>query len=73
MFNKNTFKEMFRQWVDQNQSATPEEAREFCQKLIPSSVYASHYWLVEESLSWFQWVQKSRRVPKEDDYHDQLN
>lgn len=64
MFDKNSFKVAFRQWVEGHPEATEEEAKRFCQNAIPASAYVSHYWLVEQSLQWFQWL---KRRPRADD------
>lgn len=56
MFDKNFFKDAFRSWVLSNSTASEEEALAFCQSHIPAHVFASNYWLVEQSLQWFIWM-----------------
>lgn len=72
MFDKNTFKDAFRSWVQNNPTAKEEDALGFCQRSIPAAVYASNYWLVEQSLQWFSWLQKQRTFD-DDEFHDEFN
>ena len=72
MFDKNSFKDAFRSWVQNNPKALEEDALRFCQRSIPASVYASNYWLVEQSLQWFAWLQKQRTFD-DDEFHDEGN
>ena len=72
MFDKNTFKDAFRSWVENNPNASQEEALNFCQSHIPAGVYASNYWLVEQSLMWFAWLHDCKSS-EPDDFHDNSN
>lgn len=67
VFDKNLFKDAFRSWVEHNPKASSEDALEFCQKLIPTGEYSRHYWLVEQSLQWFKWLQESKSTLLDED------
>ena len=64
-FNKNTFKEEFRTWIEDNNIATVEEAKEFCVSNIPSGFLQANPWILDQSLQWFQWL-KSQKTFEED-------
>ena len=68
-FDKNTFKDAFRTWVQSHPTANDEEALAFCQTHIPASQIMSHYWLVEQSLQWFTWL-RSRGAFDHEDFQD---
>lgn len=74
MFDKNFFKDAFRSWVLKNPDASEEEALAFCQAHIPANQYVSYYWLVEQSLQWFSWLQTQtpsvEHFEESDDYAD---
>ncbi|KAB8039716.1 hypothetical protein GCL60_05495 [Silvanigrella paludirubra] len=55
MFDKNDFKEKFRCWSEMNVDATLDEAKSFCDILIPFEYKESYSWLEEQSLAWFIW------------------
>ncbi|MBX9839990.1 MAG: hypothetical protein K2X69_16935 [Silvanigrellaceae bacterium] len=55
MFDKNDFKEKFRCWSEMNTDATLEDAKSFCDILIPFEYKESYTWLEEQSLAWFVW------------------
>ena len=57
MLDKNQFKEAFRRFVDGNPAATEHDAMDFCQSLIPAHRMAADYWLVDQCLQWFRWLQ----------------
>lgn len=59
MFDKNAFKQKFRLWVEQNVDAPLPAARLFCECLIPDEERQRYAWLLEESLEWFRWLQKT--------------
>lgn len=65
MFDKNSFKDAFRSWVQNNPDATEDDARAFCQIAIPAHAYHGHYWLVEQSLQWFHWLKAQRALEAE--------
>jgi hypothetical protein len=68
-FDKNTFKEAFRSWVQAHPRATDEEALAFCQSRIPVNQILTYHWLMEQSLQWFQWL-RNRRAMEESDLCD---
>ena len=59
-FNKNHFKQEFRNWVEQNPLASLESARDFCLQMAPEGYLRAHPWLLEQSLQWFEWLQQQR-------------
>lgn len=69
MFDKNFFKDAFRSWVRNNPRASEEEALAFCQANIPAQYFASHYWLVEQSIQWFGWLKS--QVPSAEDLQEE--
>jgi len=64
-FNKNAFKEEFRLWIEENNSATLEEAKAFCIHNIPSGFLHANPWILAQSIQWFQWL-KSQKTFEED-------
>ncbi len=69
MFDKNTFKDAFRSWVQNNPTATEEDALGFCQSQIPAKMFEQHCWLVEQSLQWFTWLKKNHTF--DDDFSEE--
>jgi hypothetical protein len=65
MFNKNIFKDQFREWVENNSGASYEEAKKTCESLIPLELNEKYSWLLEHSLSWFLWRKENNNI-KED-------
>ena len=75
-FDKNRFKEAFRVWVNAHPAASSAQVLEFCHCNIPPQHMLKNYWLVEQSLQWFQWLseQKDRsQVRVEDLESDDLD
>ncbi len=73
MFDKNEFKNSFRHWAQMHAHAPVTEARAFCYSLIPTSDIVQYSWLVEQSVSWFEWVQRrSEWSPEELSEEDEL-
>lgn len=66
MFDKNFFKDAFRSWVLNHSAASEEEALAFCQSHIPANVFASNFWLVEQSLQWFSWMKTQAAFDKDE-------
>ncbi|WGL59103.1 hypothetical protein QEJ31_11285 [Pigmentibacter sp. JX0631] len=64
MFDKNVFKEQFRLWTEENPNASCEEAKKFCEFLIPLEYKEKFNWLEEESLAWFAWKKEMHRQNK---------
>ncbi|KAB8031821.1 hypothetical protein [Fluviispira multicolorata] len=60
MFDKNEFKNCFRKWLDENPSATYEEAKSFCESQIPSNAQEHYAWLAEQSIAWFLWRKENQ-------------
>lgn len=60
MFDKNDFKEKFRNWTELNPNASYEEAKLLCDLLIPIDAKEHFYWLEEQSLAWFLWKKENR-------------
>jgi hypothetical protein len=73
MFDKNGFKEAFRVWAYQNRGATAVEAKEFCSARIPAAAFAQHYWLVEQSVEWFNWLKRREEFTREELHDDDEN
>ncbi len=66
MFDKNSFKESFRHWFAANPAATETEVREFCQNNIPAKIYLQYFWLVEQTIAWYQWQTRNHSSDNND-------
>lgn len=62
MFDKNVFKENFRNWLQRNPLANDSDVLEFCERAIPANVYLQNYWLVEQTVEWFRWQVRNRKM-----------
>lgn len=79
MFDKNDFKEKFRCWTELNPEATTEEAKSFCDILIPFEYKENYSWLEEQSIAWFTWKKETKdkifiaQSNENEDYHNSLS
>ena len=64
MLDINSFKKSVRDWMDKNQDGTENELLDYCEELIPTGVYNSHKWLVDQTLAWYRHVQAHRQTSK---------
>lgn len=67
MFDKNQFKGIFRSWAENNPFLDKEDALEFCHRIIPTPLLKQNYWLIEQSIAWFQWVKEQRLQRREEE------
>lgn len=57
MFDRNVFKDSVRMYLAAHPQATEEDVVDYCRKLIPAHCIATEYWLVDQCLQWFRWLQ----------------
>lgn len=62
MFDKNEFKQQFRQFVETHTHASEKDAQDFCYSLIPAEAIVKNQWLIEQSIQWFRWIKNQRKV-----------
>lgn len=55
MFDKNDFKNKFKDWISTNPYASFHEAQTYIYKSIPEAFKLEYNWLIEQSLNWFLW------------------
>lgn len=54
MFDTNNFKRSVKEWVRKNPQGNLADLTDFCEELIPPQWYASHRWLVEQTVGWYE-------------------
>jgi hypothetical protein len=64
MFDINKFKKSVRCWIDDNPEGSESELHDFCEDMIPVGAYASHKWLVDQTMAWYRHVQAHRETSK---------
>ncbi|MDB2447017.1 hypothetical protein N9W79_00160 [bacterium] len=64
MFDINSFKKSVRAWMNNNPEGTVNDLLDYCEDMIPPGVYASHKWLVDQTVAWYRHVQAHRETDK---------
>ena len=64
MFDTNKFKRAVKVWVRENPNGSIEDMVDFCEELIPTQMYQSHLWLVEQTTGWYQHLLSTRRCSR---------
>lgn len=64
MFDINNFKKAVRVWMEENPRGSEMDLRDFCEEIIPAGVYATHKWLVDQTLAWYRHVQVHKEANK---------
>ena len=67
MFNINEFKKRVKEWVDQNPSGDVADLLDYCEELIPAKDFSANQWLIEQTVSWYQYTVAQREI------HDQID
>ena len=62
MFDKNSFKENFRIWSEENPMASAKEVENYCDCSLPAKNKAQYQWLMEESINWYMWKQENLKT-----------
>ena len=60
----NKFKKAVRLWINEHADGSEADLLDYCEDLIPPSVYASHKWLVDQTLAWYKHVQAHKEASK---------
>ena len=56
MFDVNSFKKQVKEWVHSHPDGTVPELIDICEEMIPPAQFASHQWLIEQTVSWYRHV-----------------
>lgn len=62
MFDKNQFKKSVKDWLKYHPDATVEDLEDYCEQLIPSQSYTTNFWLINQTVSWYQHILSSREL-----------
>ena len=62
MFDKNSFKENFRIWSEENPMASANEVESYCESSLPNKSRDQYHWLIEESINWYMWKQENLKT-----------
>ena len=52
----NGLKKKVREWVALNPTASDDMLREYIEQEMPSRLYVSHEWFIDQSVSWFRYM-----------------
>ena len=61
MMDINRFKKNVKEWMKQNPNGAKEQLADYCEELIGPNQFASHEWLIDHTLSWYDQVLKDRK------------
>ncbi len=64
MFDKNDFKKSVKSWIEKNGESSSKQLETYCLSLIPSSDLRKNRWLIDQTLSWFQYIQDQRSATR---------
>ena len=64
MFDKNDFKKSVKNWIQKNGESSSRDLESYCLSLIPSTDLPKNRWLVDQTLSWFQYIQDQRSATR---------
>jgi hypothetical protein len=56
----NEFKSKAKSWISSNPASGEQQLRDYCEELIPFQYFASHGWLVEQTVQWYKHVQSQQ-------------
>ncbi|MBP6218525.1 MAG: hypothetical protein KA436_08065 [Oligoflexales bacterium] len=60
MFDINEFKRKVKEWIASHPQGDHAELFDFCEEIIPPALFASHQWLVDQTVAWYQHILQSR-------------
>ena len=70
MFDANKFKQSVKGWMRENPNGTVHDMVDFCEDQIPSTQYASHRWLIDQTVDWYKHILAQREASKNYDRED---
>ena len=62
MFDINYFKQQVKAWMQSHPDGEIPDLVDLCEELIPSAYFASHQWLIDQTVSWFKHIQSNRET-----------
>lgn len=60
MFDCNKFKRSVKDWIHSNPQATVADLVDFCEEQIPAQQFATHEWLVDQTVGWYRHILSHR-------------
>jgi hypothetical protein len=70
MFDCNKFKRSVKDWIQSNPQASVADLVDFCEEQIPPQQFATHQWLVDQTVSWYRHILSHRDATSFSD-HDE--
>lgn len=62
MFDTNKFKAQVKRWIKDNPDGSIDDLTNFCEELIPSNLYQTHSWLIDQTIYWYKSILNSRQA-----------
>ncbi len=64
MFDFNGFKKSVKEWIREHPEGTLVDLRDFCEDKIPPQQYATHEWIIDQTVSWYKHILNHREGEK---------
>ena len=61
MFDTNKFKASVKKWIKDNPDGSIDDITNYCEELIPSQLYPTHSWLIDQTVSWYKSILNSKQ------------
>lgn len=73
MFDANSFKRQVKEWIRSYPEGELADFQDFCEEQVPPAQYASHKWLIDQTVDWYKHILAHRELSKnfQDEADDQ--